>query len=76
MIGVDVLDAKTGKLVEHIDTTVYGSVNNIAIKHSVAAFAVEANNWSNPGVVLFNDTKSALPALVSMLLKLVCCPIS
>lgn len=62
VVGVDVLDAKTGKLVEHIDTTAYGSVNSVAIKHGVAAFAVEANTRTNPGVVLFYDTKTRAPS--------------
>jgi len=62
VIGVDVLDAKTGKLLEHIDTTAYGSVNSVAIKHGVAAFAVEASNRTNPGVVLFYDTRTRTPS--------------
>ena len=62
VIGVDVLDAKTGKLVEHIDTTAYGSVNSVAVKHGVAAVAVEATNRTNPGVELLFDTRTRAPA--------------
>jgi DNA-binding beta-propeller fold protein YncE len=62
VIGVDVLDAKTGALVAHIDTTAHGSVNSVAVKHGVAAFAVESTNRVSPGVVLFYDTKTRLPS--------------
>lgn len=62
VVGVDVLDARTGALVQHIDTTAYGSVNSVAIKHGLAAFAVEASNRTNPGLVLFYDTRSRAPS--------------
>lgn len=62
VIGVDVLDARTGKLIQHIDTTAHGSVNSVAIKHGVAAIAVEASNRTTPGVVLFYDTKTRAPS--------------
>jgi len=62
VIGVDVLNAKTGKLVKHIDTTAYGSVNSVAIKHGIAAFAVEAPTRITPGVVLFYDTNTLAPS--------------
>lgn len=56
--GVDVLDAGNGSLVTHIDTTGMGSVNSVAIKNGVAAFAIESNTRANPGVVAFYDTAS------------------
>ena len=62
VIGVDVLDAKTGALLAHIDTTAHGSVNSVAVKHGVAAFAVESASRTSPGVVLLYDTKTRLPS--------------
>jgi DNA-binding beta-propeller fold protein YncE len=53
-----VLDADTGELVEHIDTTGYGLVNSVAIHHGLAAVAIEATTRSSPGVVVFFDTKT------------------
>lgn len=62
VVGVDVLDAKTGRLLEHIDTSTHGSVNSVAIKHGLAAFAVESTSRTSPGVVLFYDTRTRLPS--------------
>lgn len=62
VVGVDVLNARTGQLIEHIDTTAHGSINSVAIKHGIAAFAVESTTRTNPGVVLFYDTKTRLPS--------------
>lgn len=62
VVGVDVLDAKSGTLVQHIDTSAHGSVNSVAIQNGLAAFAVEATNRTHPGVVLFYDTKTRMPA--------------
>jgi hypothetical protein len=57
--GVDVLDARTGNLVRHIDTTAYGAINSVAIHNGVAAFALEDRNVrTNPGLVQFYDTGS------------------
>jgi DNA-binding beta-propeller fold protein YncE len=56
VVGVDVLNASNGSLVQHIDTTAFGSVNSVAIKNGVAAFAVESSTRSNPGTVQFYDT--------------------
>lgn len=57
--GVDVLDARTGGLVRHIDTSAYGSINSVAIHNGVAAFALEDRNVrTNPGLVQFYDTGS------------------
>ncbi|MGZ8203684.1 MAG: choice-of-anchor I family protein, partial [Burkholderiales bacterium] len=57
VVGVDVLDAKTGALVEHIDTLRYGFVNSVAIHDGLAAFAIQATTRTSPGVVVFYDTK-------------------
>lgn len=62
IVGVDVLDAKTGKLVQHIDVTSHGFVNSVAIHDGVAAFAVENSvDRTQPGVVLFYDTHTRQP---------------
>ena len=60
IVGVDVLDAATGTLVDHIDVTGIGFVNSVAIHQGLAALAVEAGapDRRNPGVVLFYDTRS------------------
>ncbi len=58
IVGVDVLDAATGALVDHIDTTTYGSINSVAITDGVAAFAIESSTRTNPGKVLFYSTRS------------------
>ncbi len=63
VVGVDVLDAATGGLVEHIDVTAYGAINGVAIHNGLAAFAVEAaTDRRNPGMVLFYDTRTRLPS--------------
>jgi hypothetical protein len=71
VVGVDVLDAETGTLVEHIDVTPHGAVNSVAIHQGLAAFAVEAPSASpacpscdrrTPGKVLFYDTSTREPA--------------
>ena len=57
VVGVDVLDADTGALVEHIDVTPYGLVNSVAVHNGLAAFAIEAaGDRRNPGRVVFYDT--------------------
>ena len=64
VVGVDVLDAETGALVEHIDVTPYGLVNSVAIHNGLAAFAIEAGATrlgEAPGVVLFYDTRTRQP---------------
>lgn len=63
VVGVDVLDAESGTLVEHIDTRAYGSINSVAIHDGLAAFAIEAAIRTEPGVVLFYDTRSRAPSL-------------
>ena len=71
VVGVDVLDAETGLLVEHIDVTPHGAVNGVAIHQGLAAFAIEARSASpacascdrrSPGKVLFYDTSTSEPA--------------
>jgi hypothetical protein len=71
VVGVDVLDAETGALVQHIDVTAHGAVNSVAIHNGLAAFAVEAASQSatcpscdrrTPGKVLFYDTATRLPS--------------
>lgn len=55
--GVDVLDATNGSLIQHIDTTMFGSINSVAINNGVAAFAIESStDRTAPGVIKFFDT--------------------
>lgn len=58
VVGVDVLNASNGSLIQHIDTSSYGSINSVAIHNGVAAFAIESNMRTNPGIVQFYDTSS------------------
>lgn len=62
VVGVDVLDAKTGALIEHIDTSAQGLVNSVAIHNGLAALALESANRTEPGVVLFYDTRTRQPS--------------
>lgn len=72
VVGVDVLDAEDGSLIEHIDVTPHGAVNSVAIHNGLAAFAIEAASQSpttcpscdrrNPGKVLFYDTDTREPS--------------
>ncbi len=59
--GVDVLDARTGQLLQRIDTKVYGSINSVAIRGGVAAMAFESTVRTNPGVVALFDTSTRSP---------------
>ena len=63
VVGVDVLDAKTGTLVQHIDVTGYGLVNSVAIHDGLAALAIEAGtpDRRRPGVVVFYNTRKRAP---------------
>jgi DNA-binding beta-propeller fold protein YncE len=54
--GVDVLNAATGSLLQHIDTTAFGSINSVSIHNGLAAFAIESAVRTDPGVVKFYDT--------------------
>jgi DNA-binding beta-propeller fold protein YncE len=75
VVGVDVLDAATGALVQHIDVTSHGFVNSVDIHDGLAAFAVEAfsrapssppvpedGDRRNPGKVLLYDTATRAPS--------------
>ncbi|MGE0449583.1 MAG: choice-of-anchor I family protein [Vicinamibacterales bacterium] len=63
IVGVDVLNARTGELVEHIDVTPYGLINSVAIHKGLAAFAIEASpDRRAPGHVVFFDTRRREPA--------------
>jgi hypothetical protein len=72
IVGVDVLDADTGTLVQHIDVTPFGFVNSVAIHNGLAALAIEAKSGPGttgdrrtPGSVLFYDatTRSLTPGI-------------
>ncbi len=56
--GVDVLDARTGKLVEHIDTSAFGEANSVAVKNGIVAVAVAAPLKTDAGTVRFYDAKT------------------
>lgn len=60
--GVSVLNALNGSLVQHIDTTSFGSINSVAIYNGLAAMAFEssADRTSNGQIVLFDTTSRAL----------------
>jgi hypothetical protein len=67
VVGVDILDADTGALIDHIDVTADGAVNSVAIRNGLAALAIEAPSQSatcpscdrrGPGKVLFYDTQT------------------
>lgn len=65
--GVDVLNAKTGQLIKHIDTSMYGAINSVAIHNGVAAFAIEstADRTQNGTIRLFNTSTLAPTAGVN-----------
>ena len=56
--GVDVLDASSGSLLQHIDTSAFGEANSVAIFGGTAAVAVAASTKTDPGTVRFYDTAS------------------
>jgi DNA-binding beta-propeller fold protein YncE len=56
VVGVDVLNASNGSLIQHIDTTAFGSINSVAVHNGIAAFAIESSTRTNPGVVKLYDT--------------------
>lgn len=58
LVGVDVLNATNGSLVQHIDTSSFGSINSVAIKNGLAAFAIEYRVKTNAGIVQLYDTSS------------------
>jgi DNA-binding beta-propeller fold protein YncE len=70
VVGVDVLNAATGALVDHIDVTSHGAVNSVAIRNGLAALAVEAPSQTsecpscdrrNPGKVLLYNAWTRAP---------------
>lgn len=56
--GIDVLDLNTGSLVQHIDTSVWGEANSIAIHGGLAAVAIQAPVRTDPGSVRLFDTST------------------
>ena len=58
VVGVDVLNATNGSLVQHINTSSFGSINSVAIKNGMAAFAIQSTVQTNAGVVKLFDTTS------------------
>ncbi|MFO1102420.1 MAG: choice-of-anchor I family protein [Methylocystis sp.] len=58
VVGVDVLERATGKWIRNISIAPYGGVNSVAIHDGLAALAVEASDRSQPGVVLFINTRT------------------
>ncbi|MDP3088151.1 MAG: choice-of-anchor I family protein [Methylotenera sp.] len=54
--GVDVLNASNGSLIQHINTTSFGSINSVAIHNGIAAFAMESNTRTDAGTIKFFDT--------------------
>jgi hypothetical protein len=65
VVGVDVLNAGTGALVQHIDTSGFGSVNSVAIKNGVAAFAIENKTTAPRTVRSSSTTPSPAPIRVA-----------
>ncbi|MES2715021.1 MAG: choice-of-anchor I family protein [Pseudomonadota bacterium] len=53
--GVDVLNASTGSLVQHIDTSAFGEANSVAIHNGLVAVAVAAPTKTDAGSVRFYD---------------------
>jgi len=59
VVGVDVLDRRTGQRLAHVDVTSFGAVNSVAIDAGLAAFAIEdGSDRTRPGVVVFYDTRT------------------
>ncbi|RZS52363.1 choice-of-anchor I family protein [Sphaerotilus mobilis] len=59
VVGVDVLDRRSGAKLAHIDVQPWGAVNSVAIHDGLAALAIEnTSDRAEPGVVLFVDTRS------------------
>lgn len=62
VVGVDVLDAETGALIQHIDVTQYGFVNSVAIHNGIAALAIESSfDRREPGKIVLFDTLTRSP---------------
>lgn len=59
VVGVDVLNASTGSLVQHIDTSGFGNINSVSVYNGMAAMAFEsAADRTLPGQVVLFDTAS------------------
>ena len=58
LVGVEVLNATNGSLVQHISTSSFGSINSVAIKNGLAAFAIESSVKTDTGIVQLYDTSS------------------
>ena len=56
--GVDVLDAASGSPLQRIDVSSFGTINSVAIRNGVAAFAIESSTRTDPGVVKLYDTST------------------
>jgi len=56
--GVDILDLATGAKTGFIDVSAFGSINSVAIKNGVAAFAIENHSITDNGFVHFYNTTS------------------
>jgi hypothetical protein len=57
VVGVDVLNAGTGSLIQHIDTSGFGFINSVAIHNGMAAMAFESSaDRTLPGQVVLFDT--------------------
>lgn len=57
VVGIDVLNASTGGLVGHINTSIFGGANSVAIHNGLAAVAIESSaDRSLPGTVKLYDT--------------------
>lgn len=63
VVGVDVLDAKSGNLITHIGVIQYGGfVNSVAINNGIAALAIESSpDRRDPGQVVLFDTRTQSP---------------
>lgn len=59
VFGVDVLNAGTGSLVRHIDTSSFGNINSVSVYNGMAAMAFESSaDRTLPGQVVLFDTAS------------------
>lgn len=58
VVGVDVLNRVTGRKIRNISVAPFGAVNSVAINDGLAAIAVEAPDRTQPGVVIFVDTRT------------------
>jgi len=53
--GIDILDAASGSFLQHIDTTIFGEANSVAIRDGIAAVAIAAPVKTDPGFVKVYD---------------------